>query len=166
MLARSRQRSARSHIAHTPDDDLIAAPFADGHIATMVSASISPIIVVTISPIVIVPIIIATFTLTPAVGSDTEVQLSERDRRLGRDRITSTFGKCWESPHCASDGGDKRQFSHSNLLLCRHYKRGKQDDSSLVYRPPDRKSVEHILVPGAPITRAGAIRGLQSHVRD
>src|SRR6266566_9042896 len=102
-------RHARSRsvaTAHTPDYDLIAAPFADGHIATMVSASISPIIVVSMSPIVIVPIIVATFTLTPAVGSDTEVQLSERDRRLGRDRINSTFGECWESPHCASDGGN------------------------------------------------------------
>jgi hypothetical protein len=28
-----------------PDHDVVAAPFADGHIATVVSASISPIIV-------------------------------------------------------------------------------------------------------------------------
>jgi hypothetical protein len=101
------------------DHNLVAAPFADGHIATVVSASISPIIVVTISPIV-VPIVIATFTLTPAIGTGTEVKLSERDRRFGRDGITSVFRECWESPHCARDGGDKRQFSHSNLLLCRH----------------------------------------------
>src|SRR5262249_2307708 len=114
-------RSRSVATAHTPNHDLVAAPFANSHIATEVSASISPIIVVTISPIVIVPIIIiATFTLTPTLGSDTDVHLSERDRRLGRDRITPIFGECWESPHCARDGGDKQQFSHSNLLPCRH----------------------------------------------
>ena len=67
------------------DHDLVAAPFADGHLATAVSASISPIVVVTISPIVVVPTIIATFTLSVdslAVWSDTKVQLSERDRRF------------------------------------------------------------------------------------
>ena len=61
---------------HASDHDVVAAPFADGHLATAISASISPVIVVTISPIVVVPIIIATFTLTPAVRSDTEIQLS------------------------------------------------------------------------------------------
>jgi hypothetical protein len=65
--------------------DLVAAPFADGHLATPVSASISPVVAVTISPIAVVPIIIPTFTLSIdslAVWSDTEVQLSERDRRF------------------------------------------------------------------------------------
>jgi hypothetical protein len=88
------------------DHDVVATPFADGHLATAISASISPVIVVTISTIVIVPIIVAAFTLTPAVRSDTEIQLSERDRRLGRDRISSIFGKCGDSPHCARDSGD------------------------------------------------------------
>jgi hypothetical protein len=37
--------------------------------------------------------------------------------------ITSIFGGCWESPHCARDSGDKRQFSHLNLLLCQHLQR-------------------------------------------
>jgi len=54
------------------DHDVVAAPFADGHIATVISASISPIIA-TVSPIVI-PIKIATFALTPAVGPDTDVE--------------------------------------------------------------------------------------------
>jgi hypothetical protein len=113
------RRSRSVATALTPDHDLIAAPFADSHITTMISTSISPIIVVTISTIVTVLTIIAAFTLTPAVGSNTHVQLGERDRRLGRARITSGFGACRESPHCASSGGsDKRQFSHSNLLLC------------------------------------------------
>jgi len=56
--------------------DLVAPPFANRHIATAVSASISPIIVVTMSPIVVLPIIIATFALSVgslAVRSDTEV---------------------------------------------------------------------------------------------
>src|SRR5262249_27092241 len=133
---RAVERGPRRSVAtaHTPDYDLVAAPFADGHVATMVSASISPIIVVTISPIVIVPTIIATFTFTPAVRSDTEVQLSERDRRFGRAGITSIFGECWESPHCASDSDDKRQFCHSNLLLCQSYKRGQQE-GGLFVRP-------------------------------
>jgi len=68
------------------DHDVVAAPFADGHIATVISASISPIIVATVSPIVI-PIKIATFALTPAVGPDTDVELSECDRRFGQDSI-------------------------------------------------------------------------------
>jgi hypothetical protein len=46
-----------------PDHDLVAAPFADGHVATAL-APISPIV------------IIAIFTLAPAVGPDTDVQLS------------------------------------------------------------------------------------------
>jgi hypothetical protein len=105
---------------HAFDHDVVAASFADDYLATAVSASISPVIVVTISPIVIVPIIIAAFTLTPAVRSDTEIQLSEHDRRLGRDSTSSVFGGCGDSPHCGRDGGDKRQFSHANLLLCQH----------------------------------------------
>src|SRR5262249_51790001 len=105
--------------AHTPDHDLVAAPFADSHIATAVSASISPIIVVTISPIIVVAIIVTTFTVDSlaAVGADAEFELSERDDRRGRDCITSLSGGCGKNPECARDGGDKRQFSHSNLLL-------------------------------------------------
>src|SRR5215475_1628932 len=112
------RESARSvATVHVSDHDLVAAPFADRHLTTVVS-SISPVIVVTISPIVVVAIIIATFTVGAlAVGSDTDIQLSERDRRFGRDSITSVFGRCRKSPHYARDGGDKRQFCHSNLLL-------------------------------------------------
>jgi hypothetical protein len=120
---RGARRAQSVATVHASDHDVVAAPFADGHLATAVSASISPVIVVTISPIVIIPIIIAGFALTPAVRSDTEIQLSERDRRLGRDRISSIFGECWEGPHCARDGDDKRHFSHANLLLCRHLQR-------------------------------------------
>jgi len=108
--APERRRHLRSvTTTYMPDHDVVAAPFADGHIATVVSASISPIVV---------PIKIATFALTPAVGPYTDVELSERDRRFGRDSITSVFGGCRKNPHCARDGSDKRQFSHSNLLLC------------------------------------------------
>jgi hypothetical protein len=111
-------RRARSvATVHAFDHDVVAAPFADGYLATAVSAPISPVIVVTISPIVIVPIIIATFTLTPAVRSDTDVQLSERDRRFGREGVTSVLGGCRKNPYCARDCSDKRQFPHSNLLL-------------------------------------------------
>jgi hypothetical protein len=96
-----------------PDHDLVAAPFADRHVATTsFSIPISPIVVATISPIVIVATIVATITLT-AVWSNAEVKLSKRDFGFGRD----ISGGCRENPHCARDGGDKRQFSHSNLLL-------------------------------------------------
>ena len=77
--APERRRHLRSvTTTYMPDHDVVAAPFADGHIATVVSASISPIVV---------PIKIATFALTPAVGPDTDVELSECDRRFGRDSI-------------------------------------------------------------------------------
>jgi hypothetical protein len=93
----------------TPDHDFVAAPFADGHIATVVSASIPPITAVTISPIVVVPIEIAAFTLAvnsfAAVGANTEFELSERGGRFGN---TSVFGECRKSPHCARDGGYER----------------------------------------------------------
>src|SRR5262245_39468922 len=76
--------------ALTPDHDLVAAPFADRHIATTsFSVSISPIAVATISPIVIVTTIVATVT---AVRSDTELELSERDVRLERASFTSVSG--------------------------------------------------------------------------
>src|SRR5215469_12714234 len=115
---RGAHRSRSVAAVHTPDHDLVAASLADGHVAT--AASISPVLAVAISPVVVIPIIIATFTVGPlAVGSDTEVQLSERDRRFRGDSITSVFGGCRNTPHYARDGGDKRQFSHSNLLLCR-----------------------------------------------
>jgi hypothetical protein len=92
--APERRRHLRSvTTTYMPDHDVVAAPFADGHIATVVSASISPIIVAPVSPIV-VPIKIATFALTPAVGPYTDVELSERDRRFGRDSITSVSGGC------------------------------------------------------------------------
>jgi hypothetical protein len=72
--ALERRRRLRSvTTAYMLDHDVVAAPFADGHIATVISASISPIIVATVSPIVI-PIKIATFALTPAVGPDTDVE--------------------------------------------------------------------------------------------
>jgi len=72
--APERRRHLRSvTTAYMLDHDVVAAPFADGHIATVISASISPIIVATVSPIVI-PIKIATFALTPAVGPDTDVE--------------------------------------------------------------------------------------------
>jgi hypothetical protein len=102
---------------HVPDDDLVAAPFADGHIAAVVSAPISPLIAVAISPIVNT-IIIATFTLAAAVRSDADIQLSKRDFGLRTNNPSISSG-CRESPHCGCNGGDKRQFSHSNLLLCR-----------------------------------------------
>jgi hypothetical protein len=121
------------------DHDVVAAPFADGHLATTISASISPVIVVTISPIVIVPIIIAAFALTPAVGSDTEIQLSERDRRFGRDRITSIFGERGDSPHCGRDSGDMRQFSHSNLLLCQHLQTCSTKKAAYLFVPRTRR---------------------------
>jgi hypothetical protein len=85
--------------AYVLDHDFRAAPFADGHIATAVSTSISPIVV---------PIKIATFALTPAVGPDTDVQLSERDRGFGRDGVASVFGGCRKNPYCARDCSDKR----------------------------------------------------------
>jgi hypothetical protein len=87
-----------------PDHDVVAAPLADGHIAAVVSASISPILIT---------IIIATFTVMPAaVRSDADIQLSKRDFGFRRDGIPSISGGCRKNPHCACNGGNKRQFSH------------------------------------------------------
>jgi len=94
-----------------PDHDLASALFAERHVTTDSASIVAPIGAVTKAPIVIVPLIIATFTL--AVGSDTEVELSKRDFGFGSDRIPPVFGGCRETPHCASDGGDEWQFSHS-----------------------------------------------------
>jgi len=94
-----------------PDHDLASALFAERHVTTDSASIVAPIGAVTKAPIVIVPLIIATFTL--AVGSDTEVELSKRDFGFGSDRIPPVFGGRRESQHCASDGGDEWQFSHS-----------------------------------------------------
>src|SRR5215813_11267374 len=99
------------------DYDLAAPLFADRHVTTGSVSIVAPIVAMTIAPIVR-PIIIATFTITPAVGSDAEVQLSNRDLGLGRD-IHSIPGGCRQNPRRARDGGDKRKFSHSHFLLCR-----------------------------------------------
>jgi len=99
------------------DHDLAAPLFADRHVTTGSVSIVAPIVAMTIAPIVR-PIIIATFTITPAVGSDAEVQLSNRDLGLGRD-IHSIPGGCRQNPRRARDGGDKRKFSHSHFLLCR-----------------------------------------------
>jgi hypothetical protein len=91
-----------------PDNYLVAAPFADRHVATA-SASIT----VTIAPIVIA-IIIATLAVASvsvtAIRSNAEVQLSKRNSGFGRDSIPSISGVCRESPHYARDGSDKRKF--------------------------------------------------------
>jgi hypothetical protein len=96
-------------MALTPDHDLVAAPFADGHVAAVL-ASISPIVV-------IVATIIATFALAAAVGPDTDVQLSQRDPGLGGESTTSAFGGCRKNPDHARDGGDKCHPSHFDLLV-------------------------------------------------
>src|SRR5579871_1056619 len=85
----------------------MAAPLADGHLAAALS--------VTVSPVIIVPTKIATFTVSPAVGPDTNVHLGERDRRrrCGEIRITCVFGGCRKSPYCGGNGGNKQQLSHS-----------------------------------------------------
>ena len=111
-------RSRSVATAHMPNHDLVAAPFADRHV-TAGSASIVAL-TATIAPIVIA-IVITTLAVdsvsVTAVRSDAEVQLSKRDFGLGR--IPSISGVCRNSPHYARDGGDKWQFSYSNLLLCR-----------------------------------------------
>jgi hypothetical protein len=100
-----------------PDNDLVAAPFADRHVATAFAS-----ITVTIAPIVIA-IVVTTLAVrsvsVTAVRSHAEVQLSKGDFGFGRDSTPSISGVCRESPHCARDGGDKRKFSHSDFLLCR-----------------------------------------------
>jgi hypothetical protein len=101
--------------AHMPDHDLAAALFVDLHITTGSASIVAPIVTV-IAPIVIVAIVAVDSVSVTAVRFNAEDQLSKRDFRFGRDSIS---GGCWESPHCTRDGGDKRQFSHSNLLLCR-----------------------------------------------
>jgi hypothetical protein len=105
-----------------PDHNLVAALFAKRHVATGSVSIIAPIITATVPPIVSVAIVITTLTVVPvsvtAVRSDAEVKLSKRDFGFGRDSIPSISGGCRESPDCRRDGGDKRQFSDSNLLLC------------------------------------------------
>src|SRR5215467_13605326 len=106
--------------AHMLDHDLAAPLFADRHVTTGSVSIVAPIVAMTIAPIVR-PVIISTFTVTPAVGSDAQVQLSNRDRGLGRD-IHFIPGGCRQNPRRARDGGNKRKFSHSHFLLCRrHY---------------------------------------------
>jgi hypothetical protein len=100
-----------------PDDDLVAVPFADRHVATAFAS-----IAVTIAPIVIA-IVITTVAVgsvsVTAIRSNAEVQLSKRNSGFGRHRIPSISGVRRKSPHYARDGSDKGQFSHSNFLLCR-----------------------------------------------
>jgi hypothetical protein len=100
------------------DYDLIAPPFTDRH----VTAGPASIVAVTIAPIVIA-IVITTLAVdsvsVTAVRSNAKVQLSKRDFGFGRDSIHPISGVCRERPHCARDGGDKRNFSHSDFLLCR-----------------------------------------------
>jgi len=95
-----------------PNHDLFAAPFTDGHVTTHAASIIAPIVNVPEGPIVVVAIVI-TVSVT-AVSSYAEVQLGKRDFGFGRDSIS---GRCRDNPHCAHDGGDEWQFSHSNLLL-------------------------------------------------
>jgi hypothetical protein len=103
------------------DHDLVAAQFADRHVATGSTSIIAPIATVTIAPIVIA-IVITTLAVDPvsvtAVRSDAEIQLSKRPFGFGRDSILSASGVCRESPHCARDGRDKHKFSYSDFVLC------------------------------------------------
>jgi hypothetical protein len=100
-----------------PDNDLVAAPFADRHVATAFAS-----ITVTIAPIVIA-IVITTLAVgsvsVTAIRPNAEVQLSKRNSGFGGDSIPSISSVCRKSPHYARDGGDKRKFSHSEFLLCR-----------------------------------------------
>jgi hypothetical protein len=104
-----------------PDYDLFPAVFADCNIATSSASIVAPIVTQTVAPIVIVATFALAVSVVAAAGSDTEVQLSECDGRFGSNTRTSILGGCWKNPHCARDGSDKRQFSHSNFLLCRNY---------------------------------------------
>jgi hypothetical protein len=112
------QSAARRSVATAlmPDHNLVAAPFADGHVTTGSVSVVAPIVTVTIAPIVIVATVVTTLAVDSvsftAVRSDTELELSERDVGFRRDCTTSISGECRESPHCARDGGDKWQFSH------------------------------------------------------
>src|SRR5215467_14384050 len=91
-------------------DDPIAAQIADRHVTTDAALIVVPIVNVKTAPIVIAIVI-------TAVGSDTDVKLSECDRGFGRN-VASVFGECRENPRRARNGGDKRQFSHSNTPPC------------------------------------------------
>jgi hypothetical protein len=101
-----------------PDYDLVATPLADRHVparpASIVAVTIAPIVIAT----VITTVAVGSVSVT-AVRSDAEVQLSKPNFGFGRDSVSSISGVCRESPRYARDGGDKRQFSHSDVLLCR-----------------------------------------------
>src|SRR6266849_2253362 len=101
--------------AHMPDHDLAAALFVDLHITTGSASIVAPIVTV-IAPIVIVAIVAADSVSVTADRFNAQDQLSKRDVRSGQGSVS---GGCWESPNCTREGGDTRQFSHSNLLLCR-----------------------------------------------
>jgi hypothetical protein len=92
-------------------DAPIAAQIADRHVTTDAALIVVPIVHVKTAPIVIAIVI-------TAVGSDTDVKLSECDRRFGRD-VASVFGECRENPQRARNGDDKRQFSHSKHSFLR-----------------------------------------------
>ena len=83
------------------DHNFVAAPFADGHVAT---ASISASLVVAIK--------ITTFTADPvsiaAVGSNADVQLGKPDFRFGRTAINSVFSGCRKRLQRARDGSGKQ----------------------------------------------------------
>jgi hypothetical protein len=94
-----------------PDYDLIAAPFPDRHVTAAFASIVAPTTIVI--AIVITTLAVDSVSVT-TVRSDAEVQLSKGN--FGFGNIPSGVRR--QSPHYARDGGDKRQFSHSNLLLC------------------------------------------------
>jgi hypothetical protein len=117
-----------------PDHDLVAAPFADRHVATGSVSIVAPIVAVTIAPIVIA-IVITAFAIdsvsVTAVRSDAEVQLSKRHFGFGRDSSVSGVGR--QSPHYARDGGDSGNFTVRTSFFADNIpERGKQNDRVFV----------------------------------
>jgi len=89
------------------DDHFVPAPFADRHVAAAFAsktATVSPVVAVEITTLAIDPVSVT------AVRSDAEIQLGKRN--FGFEGDPSTSGRCRKNPHCASDGGNKGQFSH------------------------------------------------------